>query len=458
MNDVSASVGAKTDQGTRSHNEDAYWVSDEQTPVELGALYVVADGVGGQVHGAAAAQQAVQVVNESFYRLRSDGLGVPEALHDAILEANRAVYEQAQARGSVKMGCTLAAAVQHEGKLHVAHVGDARAYLLMEGRLRRLTRDDTWVQKQVDAGIITAAEAEKHELRNIVTQVLGNRLDITVHSAAAQELHAGDIFLLCSDGLHGVLGNEQLYRLLKSNPPPEAADALVQAAIEAETTDNVTAVVVNSGQNVARKGLAARASRRMPLWVMVTLGTMILLLIAWGVYGLLSANSISVEFGGGRETGENGGTLPLATDIAIPAQLPTAQPPTPLPPTITMPPPPTAAPPTATLPPTDTPPPLPTSTPTPPQTGCVVRELLYVWREDQVRSNTCDHYAREGFDLRLGQQVLILDNNAIPGNGPDAGCRPGSFIKVQSMSNPAITGWVLAGGVQNIPAGESCQP
>lgn len=293
MSNHSPQVGAKSDKGpTRSANEDAFWVSGVQSPLKYGALYLVADGVGGQEHGAVAAQQAVQVISTAFYQLRQSGATIPQALNDSILQANQSIYERAQAMNVSRMGCTLVTAVQHEGQLYVAHVGDARAYLLMENHLRRLTRDDTWVQKQVDAGIITYEEAARHELRNVVTQVLGNKLDITVHQSAAYELRAGDTYLLCSDGLHGVLSKEQLFKLMKNNPPQVAADALVKAAIEAQTKDNVTAVVVNSGIKKARRGKVPPPPKQesdrtgLPLWVIVTFVTAVLLLLGFLIYNL----------------------------------------------------------------------------------------------------------------------------------------------------------------------------
>lgn len=292
MSNYSPQVGAQSDKGpTRSANEDAFWVGDGRSPQKYGALYLVADGVGGQEHGAAAAQQAVQVVSTVFYQLRHNGATIPEALNDSILQGNQAIYEHAQAMKISRMGCTLVAAVQHEGHLYVAHVGDARAYLLMENHLRRLTRDDTWVQKQVDAGIITNEEAARHELRNVVTQVLGNKLDITVHQSTTYELRAGDTYLLCSDGLHGVLSKEQLFKLMKNNLPQAAADALVKAAIEAKTRDNVTAVVVNSGVKKARRGKVPPAPTQsdrpgLPLWVIVTIITAVLLLLGFLIYNL----------------------------------------------------------------------------------------------------------------------------------------------------------------------------
>ncbi len=101
MSDISALVGANSDQGPyRSGNEDAFGISDDQTAVKYGALYLAADGVGGQEHGAAAAQQAVQVIQDVFYQARRNGLEIHDALEDAILKANQAVHEQAQSRSS----------------------------------------------------------------------------------------------------------------------------------------------------------------------------------------------------------------------------------------------------------------------------------------------------------------------------------------------------------------------
>ena len=460
MNNILPLVGAKSDKGpTRSANEDAYWVSDSSAPRELGALYLVADGVGGQEHGAAAAQQAVQVISAAFYHLRQSGATIPEALNDSILQANQAIFERAQANNISRMGCTLVAAVQHESKLYVAHVGDARAYLLLENRLRPLTRDDTWVQKQVDAGIITAEEAENHELRNIVTQVLGNKLDIVVHQSKTQELRAGDIFLLCSDGLHGVVNNQSLYELMRNNPPQAAAEALVQAAIEAQTKDNVTAVVVNSGMQQARKeklpapAKAESDRQTLPLWAIVTIATAVFLVVGYFLYNSWSSRRDAVPAGSGNgieSQGEMG-----ATDTAVPALLEVTQPPAAtelILQTATLPPPTeslaTAVPPTVTLLPTFTPPPL---------VGCVTSDG-FVWRDEQVYSNSCTHVAPEGRVLRRGDIVRILDPNPQQFNGPDEQCDTNFFLNVQSVDQPNLVGWVLEFSVEPLQPGESCLP
>ncbi|MCZ7673603.1 MAG: protein phosphatase 2C domain-containing protein [Chloroflexi bacterium] len=150
-----ALVGAVTDKGLyRSENEDAYWQPDPTTPTHLGALYLVADGVGGQEYGGIAARIVTAVLSEAFYRGREQGRRFLEALRFGITQANQAVFDEAQASG-VRMGATVVTAVHHQGQLFIAHVGDSRAYQPHERALTPLTRDDSFVQQQLDAGVIT---------------------------------------------------------------------------------------------------------------------------------------------------------------------------------------------------------------------------------------------------------------------------------------------------------------
>lgn len=240
-----ALVGAVTDKGLyRSENEDAYWQPDPTTPTHLGALYLVADGVGGQEYGGIAARIVTAVLSEAFYRGREQGKEIPEALRFGITQANQAVFDEAQASG-VRMGATVVTAVHHQGQLFIAHVGDSRAYQLHERALTPLTRDDSFVQQQLDAGVITEAEAAQHQFRNLVTQVLGNKLEIDIHLAEPSPFVAGDVLLLCSDGLSGVVAESSMTEILAANPAAKAAASLVAAAKAADSQDNITAVVVH---------------------------------------------------------------------------------------------------------------------------------------------------------------------------------------------------------------------
>lgn len=438
----SSLVGAASDKGpVRPGNQDAYLLPTATAQLDLGAIYIVADGVGGQEHGADAAQLAVQVVHDAFYQARSQGHEVQVALEDALIHANQAIYEEAQRRGG-KMGCTLVAAVQHEGQLFIAHVGDARAYLLQNGRLRRLTRDDTWVQRQVEAGVITPEQAAQHELRNVVTQVLGNKPTVTVNLTQPRPFLTSETLLLCSDGLYDVLAEKQLIQLLAAAPPPVAADNLVQAAADAGASDNITAVVVNGSQRPVGTALP-RQRARLPfsLWLLVL---PVALLLATALFLLWRSPAAS----------ESPVDIPTRSVVAD----------TPAPPTATA----TITPaPTSTVRPTDapttTPVPViattaitPTNTPTPTiALGCVTDPILFIWQDDQINSNQCTSTAATNFVS--GDQVQIIDAEVRRVNGPDASCQPGEFIKVQSVADPSLEGWVFASAIRLLSPGEQCQ-
>ena len=165
----------------RKANEDSFILPDPNAPTDLGLIYVVADGVGGQEHGAEASQLAVRIIHDVFYQTRQVGESIPVALAHAADQANLAIYDEAQKRQTGRMGCTVVTAVHHQGQRYILHAGDARAYLLRYGKLQKLTRDDTWVQRQVEEGLIGEDTAQHHELRHVVTRVLGNNPTAAVH-------------------------------------------------------------------------------------------------------------------------------------------------------------------------------------------------------------------------------------------------------------------------------------
>lgn len=450
-------VGAKSDKGpVRPANEDAYWVSHSDVPTELGALYIVADGVGGQEAGDIAAHKATEIISETFYAQRQGGIDVRAALEVAIRQANQLILQLAQARGVGKMGCTVVTAVVHEGYLYIAHVGDARAYLLMGSQLKRLTRDDTWVQKQVEAGVITPKQAAEHELRNVVTQVLGNKEDIEVHLTQPVELYSNDIFLLCSDGLYDPLNFKQINRLLHGKSAQAAAEDLVQASIDAQTHDNVTAVVVNAGQipGKIRAGGAASGGKQpaIPAWVFATLIVTVLLFIALFVFFVLPNTNFAQNAEPTELPALNPPTeiAPVSSNTpvveAVATEVETAVPPAPAT---------TAATATLELLPSSTPPP--TDTPPPPieAHACILFES-FVWQDAEVQSTSCNEFADAS--IANGEEVILVESSAITINGPDSACEVNSFMKVQSITDPTLIGWVLANSVQPILPGESCSP
>jgi protein phosphatase len=153
-----------------------------------------------------------------------------------IEEANR----EAERAG---MGATMAVAVVNDGQLWVANVGDSRVYLLRDGQLNQVSRDHSVVAQLLAAGKITPQEARRHPMRNVVTRSVGGRPEVEVEVYPQQQLRVGDVVLLCSDGLWGMVTGDRIRTILESRSAQAAADALIAAANEAGGHDNITAVV-----------------------------------------------------------------------------------------------------------------------------------------------------------------------------------------------------------------------
>ena len=228
-------AGVATDLGkVREGNEDSYLMD----PPLL--LYAVADGMGGHRGGEVASRLALETV-ESLARA---GTGT---LAEQVHEANRTVFERSQRdRRVTGMGTTLTAAMIFDDAVHLAHVGDSRAYLLRAGAFRQLTEDHTLVARMVKAGEISAGEAEVHPHRNVLTRALGTEPDVEVDEGRVG-LMDGDRLLLCSDGLFGMVTEDQIQAILETEPDPQhAADRLVRAANRAGGIDNITALVLDA--------------------------------------------------------------------------------------------------------------------------------------------------------------------------------------------------------------------
>ena len=227
-----------TDVGQlRTGNEDAMHVGD--------SVFAVADGMGGHAAGEVASALALEPIADLDGRVFGDDQQARKALEDAVVEANRVVVEAAEHDDTLHgMGTTLTAALFEGRRLHVAHVGDSRAYLLRQGRVTQLTRDHTFVQQLIDDGTITAAEAATHPHRSVVTRAIGTSAEVEI-DLETLDLASGDAVLLCSDGLSGVVDDDDIAELLTSDRTPEqTVAALVDAANEAGGPDNITAVLL----------------------------------------------------------------------------------------------------------------------------------------------------------------------------------------------------------------------
>jgi serine/threonine protein phosphatase PrpC len=237
----------------RQHNEDNFLVEDDAH------LFLVADGMGGHAAGEIASRIAVDSIIEFILHTKEDDGTWPHAYDEhykrstnrlmaAVRMANTRVLEamrkDARLRG---MGTTVVACLADDDTMSVAHVGDSRAYLIRDKNISRITNDHSWVFEQVQAGMLTEAEAEKHPLRNVITRALGGALQVSP-DASEIECKPGDVYLLCSDGLTGMVPEEEILRLVTENDGDleTTAQRLIDTANERGGLDNVTAVLVRT--------------------------------------------------------------------------------------------------------------------------------------------------------------------------------------------------------------------
>ena len=215
----------------RQGNEDNYFV---RAP-----LFVVADGMGGAQAGEVASEMAV----ESFDRGLPDG-SPADGLVSVIEDANRRIHDRSRSEAQrAGMGTTVTAAYVGEQEVTIAHVGDSRAYVLRDGELTRLTRDHSLVGELVARGKLTEEQAETHPQRSVITRALGPEPEVQV-DVRTYQARAGDLFMVCSDGLTSMIPEARVREVLESARPLEQAGReLIAAANEAGGRDNITVIL-----------------------------------------------------------------------------------------------------------------------------------------------------------------------------------------------------------------------
>jgi serine/threonine protein phosphatase PrpC len=240
-------VEGATDLGLkRTQNEDSHacWVPKDPGERERrGVLLVVADGMGGTRAGEVASRLAAETVVASF---RSADGGDPLAeLYRAVEAANRLVHEESQSRPDVSgMGTTCTAAVVRGSALYFAHVGDSRAYLIRDGGIRQLTTDHSLVAQLVMRHELTAEEARVDPRRNVVTRSVGVGPEVEIDAQQyAEPLQPGDTLLLCSDGLHGQVTDQELAENASSPDLEDACRQLIALANARGGPDNITVLM-----------------------------------------------------------------------------------------------------------------------------------------------------------------------------------------------------------------------
>ena len=244
---------ARSDVGRkRKGNEDSLFLNPDHR------LYVVADGMGGHAAGEVASRVAVDAINE-FVTLTGGNQEItwPFGLDDsisyegnrlktAIRQANRKVLEATRESAEYEgMATTVAAVLVDADVANLAHVGDSRIYLWSGERILLLTSDHSWVNEQIQSGVISPEQARSHPLRNVVTRALGGRADLVV-DVQSRQMAAGDVLLLCSDGLTTMIGDEDIARILgeAGGDIARAATTLVAEANERGGEDNITVVLL----------------------------------------------------------------------------------------------------------------------------------------------------------------------------------------------------------------------
>ena len=233
MLDMHLTAFGATDTGrVRARNEDSFLIDLDA------ALFIVADGMGGHAAGDVASRTAVAGVVDAF-RASPDLAGAVSAANRSVIEKSRAAPEL------TGMGTTMTAVHLRDNLIHCAHVGDSRLYRLRTGALDQLTRDHTVAQDMVDQGAISRSAAMGHPLSSMLTRSIGSRMDVEIDSFT-EPVIAGDILLLCSDGLSGLLNDADLSGILAQEKELEIlANDLIATANGRGGTDNITVVLIS---------------------------------------------------------------------------------------------------------------------------------------------------------------------------------------------------------------------
>lgn len=256
MDDVLVSVFARTDVGMhRSGNEDAFLVADLTTGNvglgpdisahrigERGSLLIVSDGMGGAAHGEVASEMAVETICDALISAPSE-TDIAERLRVATETANQRIWDRSQeSLEHSGMGATVTAVLVQGTSAHIAQVGDSRAYLVRKGRIKQLTKDQSWAQMLFDSGAVNLEQMAAVP-QNVIMQALGTQPDVKVAMSAIQ-LFRNDCLILCSDGLSNKVLPEELCETVQNTENlTEACSLLIEKANERGGEDNITVVI-----------------------------------------------------------------------------------------------------------------------------------------------------------------------------------------------------------------------
>jgi len=252
-------VASATDVGAvRRVNQDAFARFDDVDRSEI--LLIVADGLGGHRGGEVASEMAVNLVGKLVFE---SGEGPAERLRESIERANDAILEAGRLDPALDgMGTTIVCLLLAEdGRSYVAHVGDSRLYRLRSGHIEAITEDHSLVATLVREGVLSREEAREDPRRNQILRALGVRENAKA-DVAPVVLKAGDVYLLCSDGLHGMINDDEILEIAhRPTQPDVVVDRLIEAANQAGGTDNITCVLAHVPQPMPLDTFWIRAAR-----------------------------------------------------------------------------------------------------------------------------------------------------------------------------------------------------
>ena len=239
-------VFAKSDIGkAREMNQDSYYVSQ---PSENVGLYIVADGMGGYNGGEIASRLAItsakNYIETNFSKIEHNKEEIKELIKSAIEYANMIVYEKSKENEELEgMGTTIEVVLAYNNRVYIGHIGDSRVYRIRKEFIRKLTIDDSYVQKLVKDGTITKEEAIHHPKKNMLTKALGCT-SFVEPIVTVRGFLKDDILVITSDGLTNMVSDEEIYQVVTADIE-KASDELIKKANDAGGLDNITVVIVN---------------------------------------------------------------------------------------------------------------------------------------------------------------------------------------------------------------------
>jgi len=228
----------------RKNNEDSIYVGGENAALDN--VFIVADGMGGHNAGEVASKLAIDTFAE-YVKNNYDSENILDVLIEGVIIANKSVYEEAiNNENESGMGTTFTCACIEKGKLYAAHVGDSRIYIFGKNGIKQITNDHSFVMEMVKQGRITLEEARIHPKRNIITRAVGTEDSIDVDTAI-KEIKNDDIILICSDGLYGMVADEEIERIIYENETiEECVEKLIDKANENGGKDNISAIIIRN--------------------------------------------------------------------------------------------------------------------------------------------------------------------------------------------------------------------